>query len=130
MKIGLVDRELGARTFTQFLSDLGHEVLVFQSCEAASQRGHSGPDVIFVDLGTSRRWSEQCLQVLHSRFPEVPKVLLNSFGSLSSAFALANGVCGVLRKPLHLAEVELTLAQVEQLAASPAKRKKSARPAG
>lgn len=118
MRIYLVtDQPFLALTLQDFCADLGHEVAVFSSGHDLLQQAGQGPAHVDLILLAFPLGSRECLQGLHAvreRYPEIPILLAGDHFPLPPDEALSLGVCGHLRYPLHLNELDFMLRRVSE----------------
>jgi len=119
MRICLVERENIVRnTLQDFLSDLGHAVLIFNALDDLSttlDRHARSVDLIITDLLPANGKAISLLRTLHQRCPDIPFIITStSNGVLPAREALQCGVYGYLHKPFRLAELELMLLRLAE----------------
>lgn len=103
------DQLLLSLTLSNFASDLGHEVVACPSIEALLERLEKRPgpvDLVLLALPLSPGEGVRGLRTIHQAYPETPVLLAGEQLPLSPDEALALGVCGYLRLPIRLREVE------------------------
>ena len=110
------EEQIVAKTFRDFLSDLGHDVVCFKSvCELLDeQEKRSGwADLIIIDPHAGNRNDTNLLYEVHKWSPEVPIIVTTTHESiLPPDEAISYGVYAYLRKPISLAELELLLSRL------------------
>ncbi|HUT56030.1 MAG TPA: response regulator [bacterium] len=125
MLIILIDEEkIVLKTLGDFLADLGHEVLSFNSVlelregtgpEASGHELASSADLILMDTGAPKEQQGNIIEKIHADFPSADILLMSDHRlTLPSTVAISNRVFGYLQKPVRLAELELDLARIKE----------------
>lgn len=102
--------------YREFLTQLGHELLVAKNGREAIRLAAAAPDVIIVDLGLPDMHGYEVVRKLHAdpKARGIPIVIVTGY-PLVGAMDLA-GVFGVLRKPYDVPLLERTLERVADAA--------------
>jgi DNA-binding NtrC family response regulator len=125
MMVILVDEEkIVLRTLGDFLEDLEHEVMTFESVadllDSAGQaeRGDNrvaDADLILIDIGEPRELRQEIIAKIHARFPGADILLMSDQRlTLPPDFAISNRVFGYMIKPVRLGELELYVARIKE----------------
>jgi len=108
--------------YRQFLTEIGHEVLLAENGREAMALAGSAPDLIILDLGLPDVHGYEIMRALradaHTR--DIPVVIVSGY-PLAGAMDLA-GVFGVLRKPYDVSLLEQTLERVADAVRNAARR--------
>lgn len=105
--------------YREFLTELGHTVLVAKDGREAIALAGRAPDVIILDLGLPDVHGYEVVRTLHAdpKTRDIPIVIVSGL-PLVGAMDLA-GVFGVLRKPYDIPLLERTLDRVADAARHP-----------
>lgn len=105
--------------YREFLTELGHTVLVATDGREAIALARRTPDVIILDLGLPDVHGYEIVRTLHAdpKTRDIPIVIVSGL-PLVGAMDLA-GVFGVLRKPYDIPLLERTLERVARAARQP-----------
>jgi CheY-like chemotaxis protein len=120
MRILTVEDDQMLRDFYRdFLTDLGHTVLLAKDGRQAVALAREAPDVIILDLGLPDVHGYEVVRRLHAdpATRDVPIVIVTGL-PLAGAMDLA-GVFGVLRKPYDVPLLERTLERVAEAVRQP-----------
>jgi two-component system cell cycle response regulator DivK len=98
--------------YRQFLTGIGHEVLLAKNGREAIALAGSAPDLIILDLGLPDVHGYEVVRALRSdpQTRDIPVVIVSGY-PLAGAMDLA-GVFGVSRKPYDVPLLERTLERV------------------
>ena len=110
----LDDNELVRDSLQGFLRALSHDVVEWvpeaDRCEGRLLHVTRDVDVLLIDEPLARIETVEDLRQFHDTHPETETIVFNESGSrLPKELALALGVSGFMRKPVSLAELEVTL---------------------
>ena len=105
--------------YREFLTELGHTVLVAKNGREAIALAGTATDVIILDLGLPDVHGYEVVRTLHAdpKTRDIPIVIVSGF-PLVGAMDLA-GVFGVLRKPYDIPLLERTLEGVADAVRQP-----------
>lgn len=120
MRILAVEDDQAIRDFYHdFLTDLGHEVLLAKNGREAMTFARELPEVIILDLGLPDVHGYEVARRLHAdpKTRAIPIVIVSGL-PLAGAMDLA-GVFGVLRKPYDVPLLERTLERVADAVRQP-----------
>jgi DNA-binding NtrC family response regulator len=115
MRICLVSNlDIMQKTLQDFLTDLGHEVILLQLSEVQKYLDKCHPEPIHLAI-IPHYIGKSLLQEFHRKHPETMIALLNgSRDFLSTEEAVKYGVYAFLHTPIHFNELEILLVRLAQ----------------
>lgn len=116
MRIYLIDdRFIVIKTLKDFLSDLGHTVVCFNSISEFlknQEKENSTADLIIVYICMPKEDGIKKINQIHKKYPNTAIVVMSFI--LPFQEAIAHGVYSCLEQPVKFAELELILAQISK----------------
>jgi len=119
MKIVIVEEKpLISKMLYGFISDLGYEVLCFNSVSdfnKSRSRGSGPVDLIFIDPEMPKGQGLGIIKEIHELNLEADVIIISDGNNMiDPRQAINNGVYSYLNKPVRLAELELLITRVQE----------------
>ncbi len=112
LRIFLIDNEpIAIETLQALLTDLGHEVITFNSSNNLFENSGKAPhftDLILIEPNMPTEEADKVISEIHQLYPEADIIVMTDYAPvISSKKSISDGVYACLNKPFRLVELEL-----------------------